>query len=110
MTSDTGPIKLTFDNSPPDGCPGVLLGFVEGHAARVFSTLSAAERRARALACFVRYFGKRAAQPDRLHRDELVRPSAGPAAATSATRPPGVLTDYGPCDPQAGRPDPLGRR
>lgn len=29
VTSDTGPIKLTFDNSPPDGSPGVLLGFVE---------------------------------------------------------------------------------
>ena len=28
-TSDTGPVKLTFDNSPPGGSPGVLLGFVE---------------------------------------------------------------------------------
>src|SRR5680860_1332252 len=25
-TSDTGPVKLTYDNSPPDGSPGVLLG------------------------------------------------------------------------------------
>ena len=29
-TSDTGPVKLTFDNTPPDGSPGVLLGFIEG--------------------------------------------------------------------------------
>ena len=33
-TSDTGPVKLTFDNSPPDGSPGVLLGFLEGRRAR----------------------------------------------------------------------------
>ena len=63
VTSDTGPIKLTFDNSPPDGSPGVLLGFVEGHDARVFAGLSPAERRRRALACFVRYFGARPRTP-----------------------------------------------
>ena len=36
-TSDTGPVKLTYDNSPPDGSPGVLLGFLEGrdHAAKL---------------------------------------------------------------------------
>ena len=33
-TSDVGPVKLTFDNSPPDGSPGVLLGFLEGQRAR----------------------------------------------------------------------------
>ena len=57
VTSDTGPIKITFDNSPPDGTPGILLGFVEGHDARVYAGLSAAERRRRSLACFTRYFG-----------------------------------------------------
>ena len=33
-TSDTGPVKLSFDNTPPDGSPGVLLGFIEGQEAR----------------------------------------------------------------------------
>ena len=28
--ADMAPIELTFDNSPPDGAPGVLLGFIEG--------------------------------------------------------------------------------
>jgi monoamine oxidase len=28
-TSDTGPARVVFDNSPPDGSPGVLLGFLE---------------------------------------------------------------------------------
>ena len=28
--SDRGPVKVTFDNSPPSGTPGVLMGFLEG--------------------------------------------------------------------------------
>jgi monoamine oxidase len=63
VTSDTGPIRITFDNSPPEGTPGVLLGFVEGHAARVFGALAADARRAAAIACLVRYFGSEAANP-----------------------------------------------
>src|SRR5204863_8369999 len=43
-TSDTGPAKIVFDNSPPDGSPGVLLGFLEGERARVIGRLPAAER------------------------------------------------------------------
>ena len=34
--SDTGPVKVTFDNSPPSGTPGVLMGFIEGKEARTF--------------------------------------------------------------------------
>ena len=45
-TSNTGPVQLTFDNSPPDGKPGVLLGFIEGQAARDLADASADERRA----------------------------------------------------------------
>ena len=40
-TSDTGPVKLTYDNSPPGGSPGVLLGFLEGRQARELSRLPA---------------------------------------------------------------------
>jgi monoamine oxidase len=32
--SETGPARVVFDNSPPDGKPGVLLGFLEGRLAR----------------------------------------------------------------------------
>ena len=28
------PVRITYDNSPPDGRPGVLLGFIEGELAR----------------------------------------------------------------------------
>ena len=44
-TSDAGMVRLTFDNSPPDGSPGVLLGFLEGARAREFGLLDADERR-----------------------------------------------------------------
>jgi monoamine oxidase len=95
VTSDTGPIKVTFDNSPPDGSPGVLLGFVEGRDARHYSTLSARQRKERSLACFVRYFGKEAAHP--IHyveknwsEEEWTR------GCYEGYTPPGVLTDYGP--------------
>ncbi|HEU4944902.1 MAG TPA: FAD-dependent oxidoreductase, partial [Solirubrobacterales bacterium] len=33
-TSDAGPARVVFDNSPPEGSPGVLLGFLEGRLAR----------------------------------------------------------------------------
>jgi monoamine oxidase len=33
-TSDTGPVKSTFDNSPPDAKVGVIVGFITGSDAR----------------------------------------------------------------------------
>ena len=95
VTSDTGPIKLTFDNSPPDGSPGVMLGFVEGHDARVFMQLPPGERRAQAIGCFVRYFGSQAANPTgyvemNWATEQWTRGCYG------GFTPPGVLTDYGP--------------
>lgn len=63
--SDTGPAKLTYDNSPPDGSPGVLLGFLEGKQARELGRLSADERRDAVVGGFARLFGPRAAKPER---------------------------------------------
>jgi monoamine oxidase len=95
VTSDTGPIKITFDNSPPDGSPGVLLGFVEGHAARVFGTMSAADRRAAAIGCFVRYFGAQASAPIEYIEMNWSEEQWTRGCYVGFT-PPGVLTDYGP--------------
>jgi monoamine oxidase len=63
VTSDRGPVKVTFDNSPPGGSPGVLLGFLEGNQARELGQVPAGERRAAVLGCFERFFGARAAAP-----------------------------------------------
>jgi monoamine oxidase len=64
-SSDVGPARVVFDNSPPDGSPGVLLGFLEGRLARQWGARPAAERREAVLAGHARLFGARAAQPQR---------------------------------------------
>jgi monoamine oxidase len=58
-----GPVKSTFDNSPPEGSPGVLLGFVEGRHARDLGQLDSPDRRGTVLECFTRFFGSEAARP-----------------------------------------------
>jgi monoamine oxidase len=94
ITSDRGPIKLTWDNSPPDGSPGVLIGFVEGHDARVFGTLPAHQRRAQAIACLTRYFGKKASRPiGYVEMNWAAEPWT--RGCYVGFTPPGVLTDYG---------------
>jgi monoamine oxidase len=63
--SDAGPARVVFDNSPPDGSPGVLLGFLEGRLARQWGARDAGGRRAAILAGHARLFGPRAARPER---------------------------------------------
>ena len=63
--SDAGPVKVTFDKSPPSGTPGVLMGFLEGNQARLWARRSPAEGHQAVIGCFVRYFGQAAARPER---------------------------------------------
>ncbi len=94
-TSDTGPVKITFDNSPPDGKPGVLLGFIEGQEARTAGRSSARDRRAAVLGSFARYYGDKA-----LHPTGYVEMNWSTERWTRGCyggfTPPGVLLDYGP--------------
>jgi monoamine oxidase len=94
VTSVTGPVSVGFDNSPPDGSPGVLLGFLEGQAAREAADLPQAERRRLVADCFARLFGPEAADPiDYVDRawgaDEWSRGCYG------GFMPTGAWTDYG---------------
>jgi monoamine oxidase len=59
-----GPVTSTLDNSPPDGEPGVLVGFVPGSRARALAKLPPAERREAVLAAFAQLFGPEAARPE----------------------------------------------
>jgi len=63
--SDLGPARVVFDNSPPDGAPGVLLGFLEGRLAREWGARPAEERRRAVLEGHARLFGERASRPQR---------------------------------------------
>ena len=62
-TSVVGPVKVMFDNTPPDGTPGALLGFLEGRQARELGQWEPAARRRAVVDCFERVFGPRAGQP-----------------------------------------------
>jgi len=63
VTSDKGVVRATADNSPPSGSPAILVGFIEGAAARALAPAPQAQRRAAVLADFTRYFGEQAANP-----------------------------------------------
>jgi len=92
--SDRGPVKVTFDVSPPDAKVGVLLGFIEAGDARRWQRLGPAERRRQVIDCFVRYFGPEAAEPiSYLEKDWSAEEfSRGCYGAHFA---PGVWTSYG---------------
>jgi monoamine oxidase len=90
-TSDTGPVRITYDNSPPDGRPGVLVGFMEGDDSRAFYQAPAAARRHAALESFARYFGARALHPIG-YFDQAWAAEPFTRGAYGSYNPPGVLT------------------
>ncbi|WP_433621674.1 flavin monoamine oxidase family protein [Nocardia sp. CA-120079] len=95
VTAATGPVKVTFDNSPPDGHPGVLLAFLEGGDARRLGRFPVEERRDIVISSLTRFFGPAAATPiDYIEKDwsadEWTRGCYG------AFMPPNTWTEYGP--------------
>ena len=59
----SGPVNFTYDDSPPDGKPGIVFGFVGGDKARAYNRSSQSRRRAAVLEQFATYFGSRARKP-----------------------------------------------
>ncbi len=94
-TSELGPVRLTFDNSPPDGSPGVLLGFLEGRHARELGRLRPEERRTAVIDCFTRMFGPRAARPDD-YVERLWAEEEWTRGCYGCHMPTGAWTNYGP--------------
>lgn len=93
-TSDVGPVKVTFDNSPPEGSPGVLLGFLEGSQARRLGRASPGERRVAVVDCFTRLFGPRAADPD-AYVERLWAEEEFSRGCYGCHMPTGAWTEYG---------------
>ena len=98
--SDTGPLRITFDDSPYPGprgrseSHGALVGFALGDGARGLRELDVSARRKAVIAELVRLFGKAAGEPtDYVEQDwSSERWSRG---CYFGLMPPGTLTRYG---------------
>ena len=101
--SDVGPVAATFDNTPEDGAPGVIMGFIGGDDARVWGLHSKAERSAAVLDQFSHIFGSQALNAsDYIEHDWSEDPWT--RGCPVGFMPTGVLTMYGPAlRPPVGR-------
>jgi monoamine oxidase len=94
-TGDGAGSRVVFDNSPPDGSPGVLLAFLEGDEARRLGREPLAVRRQAVVDSLVRYFGPKAGSPAQyLERDWQQEKWSGGCYGTLFG--PNVWTRYGP--------------
>jgi monoamine oxidase len=107
-TSDTGPVKLSFDNTPPDGSPGVLLGFIEGQEARDLFDAPRAERREGVISSFERYFGAEARTGAGRYIEKSWAKEEWSRGCYVGLPTPGASRRVSRGDPRTGRPDPLG--
>lgn len=88
------PIREMFDNTPQDGGPGVLMGFLGGKEWRRWAHRPAGERRGAVLRCFAQVVGERAFETlDYVEQDWTAEQwtQGGPTSVAA----PGVLTSYG---------------
>jgi monoamine oxidase len=93
--SDGGSINAIFDNTPPSGSPGVLLGFLDGRAAREWGRRTPEERRDEAVAVFTRLFGAAAASPtEYVERNWAAEPWS--RGCYGGAFGPSGWTDFGP--------------
>jgi monoamine oxidase len=88
--ASTGPLGPI----PPDGSPGVILGFIEGQEARRWTQEPADKRRAAVIESFARYFGDRARKPT-AYVDMSWTEEEWTRGRYGGFTPPGVLVAYG---------------
>ncbi|RIH74764.1 putative flavin-containing monoamine oxidase AofH [Meiothermus hypogaeus] len=92
--SDSAVVSPVFDLSPPDGSLGILVGFIDGAMARMWSAKTLEERRAEFVRCMVRFFGPEAAHPlDYADHDWTKEPWS--RGCYEGYMPPQVMTRYG---------------
>lgn len=91
---DQGPIKVIFDNSPPSGTPGILVGFFEGTEAVQASRYEQFVRQEVVASELARYFGPRAHDmTDYTDTDWSAEPWT--RGCYGAHLPPGAWTQFG---------------
>jgi monoamine oxidase len=92
--SDRRPLGTVFDNSPPSGRPGVLMGFLEARHAQIAARLDEAGRRHLVVDDLAGYFGPRARNATAyLERDWAAEEYSRGCYGAFVT--PGTLTRYG---------------
>jgi monoamine oxidase len=100
VTSDTGPVRVTFDNTPypddgtPNASPGVLIGFIEGDDGRYWMRQPQTKRQQAVVQSMVRYFGGQAANPVG-YVEQLWPQERWTGGCYGAFFPTGVWSSYG---------------
>lgn len=93
--NDAGAARAVFDNSPPDGSPGVLLAFVGGSTWRTYGPLPRAARRQAVLEGFAAMFGEQALHPVEYVEHDWTR-ERWTRGGPTAFHAPGTMTSFGP--------------
>jgi len=101
--SADGLVNATFDDSPQNGRPGVLFGFVGGDSARAYERMSPAEGRAQVLDELAALFGPQASSPTAFY-DSRWTNERWTRGCPVAIAGPGTLLAYG-----AANRSPVGR-
>src|SRR4051794_2517716 len=94
--SNIGPIKVTFDASPKDGSPGVILGFIGGSEARKWTPRSPEERKKAVLDQFQGFFDDTQAQNVKAVYEKDWVADRWAIGCPVGVLPPGTLVDFGP--------------
>ncbi|NKZ77624.1 NAD(P)-binding protein [Rhodococcus hoagii] len=90
----SSPVCSMFDNSPPDGGPGILMGFVGGAQWRRWVSLPAGQRRGEVLRAFATVVGKQALTPVEWIEQDWTKEEWTRGGPTSVLAP-GVVTELG---------------
>jgi monoamine oxidase len=93
--SDEGPIAATFDISPPDGKPGILMGFIGGDRARHWQALGPKARRLHVLDELAKLYGPAAHKPKEYLEFSWVTEKWTRGCPVSVLGP-GTLVGFGP--------------
>ncbi len=92
--TETQPVLTTFDNSPPDGSRGVLIGFIAGAEAIAHARRPESERRQIVLSAFARLFGDEARHPA-IFLEQAWAEEEWSRGGPVSTFGPGALSTYG---------------
>jgi len=91
---DSGPVRATFENSPPDASVGVLMAFIGGSTWRDWGNRPVAERRTGVLQAFAKIVGPQALTAIDYVEYDWTHERWSTGAPTSVAAP-GVVYSYG---------------